>query len=438
MKILHTPTEIAGPIIAKLWTKRKEPLLKNSFFITIGTASGALLGFVFWMIAARFYSTTNVGLASALIAAFGLITTFSTLGFHIGIIRYLPLIRDKRKLINSCFTVVGLSSLLISGIFIAGLPLWSPDLMFVRQNTIMLLSFFMFTIANSLLMLQSNVFIGLRRSEFLSIIQMGRGALKIPPAIVLVSLGAFGIFLSWGISICIMFLVGVLFLMKIQPGYRPVPAISRKIVNEMAHFSFVNYISEAIGNAPIYILPLMILGILGAEQTAYYYIACSIVGVFSIIPGSITQSLFAEGSNDPEMLRANTVKAIKIIVYSLVPTSLLLFYFGDKILLLFGDEYSKNALKLLWILFLATIPQLITAVFLIVCMVNFNLKYIAYINLSRAILIPVMTYLLMIRMGIIGVGLGYLLAVGIIAIIVTVISRKYLKRKSTLNLKGIT
>ena len=413
-------------------------LLKNSLFITIGTASGALLGFVFWIIAARFYSTTSVGLASALIAAFGLITTFSTLGFHIGIIRFLPLIKDKRKLINSCFTVVGLSSLLIAGIFVAGLPIWSPDLIFVQQNSIILLSFLMFAIANSLTMLQNNVFIGLRRSEFLLATQIGRSALKIPLVLVSVSLGAFGIFLSFGISICIMFLVGVLFLMKIQPGYLPVPAISKKMFNEIAHFSFVTYISEAMGNAPIYVLPLMILAILGAEQTAYYYIACSIVGAFSIIPSSIIRSLFAEGSNEHEMLRANTIKAIKIIVFLLVPTLLLLFYFGDKILLLFGDEYSRNALKLLWILFLATIPQSINEVFLVVSMVKFDLKYIVYINLSRAILIPVMTYLLMIRMGIIGVCLGYLLAVGIIAIIVTVIFRKYLKLKSTLNLKVIT
>ena len=42
-----------------------DPLYKNSFFIMLTSISNAGFGFIFWMIAARFYSTADIGLASA-------------------------------------------------------------------------------------------------------------------------------------------------------------------------------------------------------------------------------------------------------------------------------------------------------------------------------------------------------------------------------------
>ncbi|MDI6810198.1 MAG: hypothetical protein QMD80_00700 [archaeon] len=56
----------------------KDPLYKNSLFIMLTSVTSAEFGFVFWLIAVKFYSTEEVGLASAIIAANGLISkTFS-------------------------------------------------------------------------------------------------------------------------------------------------------------------------------------------------------------------------------------------------------------------------------------------------------------------------------------------------------------------------
>jgi len=55
----------------------------------------------FWLIAARFYSTADIGHASAIISAMGLISMLSLLGFDISLVRFLPE-REDKKLINSC------------------------------------------------------------------------------------------------------------------------------------------------------------------------------------------------------------------------------------------------------------------------------------------------------------------------------------------------
>lgn len=50
----------------------------------------------------------------------------SLLGLNSSLTRFLPHTKKPQELINSCLTLGGLISLVLAGIFIAGLELWSP------------------------------------------------------------------------------------------------------------------------------------------------------------------------------------------------------------------------------------------------------------------------------------------------------------------------
>ena len=67
----------------------KDPLFKNAYFLMFSSLTSAGSGFFFWLIAARFYSTADIGLASAIISAMGLISMLSLLGFDISLVRFL-------------------------------------------------------------------------------------------------------------------------------------------------------------------------------------------------------------------------------------------------------------------------------------------------------------------------------------------------------------
>ncbi len=82
-----------------------DPLFKNAYFLILSSTTSAGSCCFFWLIAARFYSTAGVGLASAIIAAMGLISMLSLLGFDISLVRFLPEQEDKEELINSCLTI---------------------------------------------------------------------------------------------------------------------------------------------------------------------------------------------------------------------------------------------------------------------------------------------------------------------------------------------
>ena len=53
-------------IVTEAKKRLRDSLLRNSMFIMGGTALSSLLAFAFWIIVARFYPVTDVGLAAAM------------------------------------------------------------------------------------------------------------------------------------------------------------------------------------------------------------------------------------------------------------------------------------------------------------------------------------------------------------------------------------
>ena len=82
-----------------------DPLFKNAYFLMLSSITSAGSGFFFWLITARFYPAEEVGLASAIISAMGLIGILSLFGFDISLVRFLPEREDKAELINTCMTI---------------------------------------------------------------------------------------------------------------------------------------------------------------------------------------------------------------------------------------------------------------------------------------------------------------------------------------------
>ena len=203
----------------------------------INRITGAGAGFFFWLFAARFYTPADVGLATAIIAAMNLLVLFSVLGFNFAIIAYLPTEKDKKGMINSCFTIIGLFSLLLSLLFISGINFWSPALAIIKENTTFLILFVLFTVAASLSFLQSNVFVAVREAKY-SFIQSLVAITRIAILPFLIILSVFGIYLSYGLGIIMALIIGNFLILKVLPVYKPIPAIKKRIINKMMHFSF--------------------------------------------------------------------------------------------------------------------------------------------------------------------------------------------------------
>ena len=223
------------------------PLYTNSLYLMLNSGVVAVLGFVFWLAATRFYTAEDVGLASAAISAIQLLSLLALLGLNFSLIRFLSGSGEKSNdLINSCLTIGSLASLVAAVIFLLGVSIWSPVLVFIQQNGIYFASFIIFTIATTILTLLNHTFIAERRSGFVLGQNTTISLLKIGLLILLAMFfNAFGIFASWGLAVVVVVVIGaVLLLPRVHAGYHPSLTIRKQPINEIFHFSFINYISN--------------------------------------------------------------------------------------------------------------------------------------------------------------------------------------------------
>ncbi len=396
-------------------------LYRNAIYLMINSAALALAGFFFWMVAARLYPVEAVGLASAAIAAIGLLTLLSTLGLDYGLIRFLPGSGQKaRDMINSCFTVSGLISIALAFIFVAGLGIWSPVLLPIREHPVFFVAFMFFTLVFTLQGFTYHAFIAKRRAGFALAQGLIFGLLRFIPLFVLASLlDTFGIFVSLGIAVSIAGATAILLLLpQVEKGYRPFPLIKNGVINEIVHFSFANYTANFFWMLPQFILPLMVVNLLGAEQNAYFYIGWSVASILFMVPQAASFSLFAEGSHDVEGLGYNMKRSFKLILVLLVPAIIILLLLGDKILSLFGRAYSGSAIRLLWILAFSALPLSVNYIYYGIKRVEMRMKSVIGLTAFIAIATLGMSYFLLPQMGILGAGVAWLSSQGVGALIV--------------------
>ena len=394
----------------------RDPLFKNAIHLISTTFATAALGFVFWMVVTRCYASEEVGLASTIISSMNLLAMLSLLGFNVALIRFLPNSNEKNNMINSCFTLSLIAALVFSIIFLLGLNIWSPKLLFLKQHLVFAALFIAFTGIWVITSLLNSVFISNRTSKYVLLKESIFGASKIPIPIFLVSFGAFGVFFAWGIGSVIALIVGMVFLFRIIPLYKPMILVKREVVNDMFRFSFWNYVANVFNVAPALILPIMITNVLSPDITAYFYISWMIATLLFMIPVGTSQSLFAEGSNIEEKVVENVRKSMKFISLLLIPSIIFVLIFGDKFLLLFGKQYSVQGFKLLQILAVSAIPFAVNAIYISVKKIRKEIDMIVLVYGIVAFVTLGGSYLLLESVGLIGVGyawiLGNLIAAG--------------------------
>ena len=396
-----------------------DPLFKNSYFLIATTVIGSILGFIFWVLAARFYTPHDVGLATAVISAANLLVEFSLLGFNFGITRFLPNEKNKQGMINSCLTITSLFSIVLTIIFILGISMWSPALAFVYENMLFLLFFGIFVFSAALIRLHQTTFVALQSAELSFILNITLSLLKLIFVLLLVAFGVFSIILSWVIAACIALIVSTFLLIPMRVhSYLPIPTIKKKMLKDMFPISFGNYIAENVAVIPNSILPLMIINVLTPEMNAYFFMALAISNILIMVPVAVNNSLFVEGSYAPDKFRNNVIKALKFTFLLIIPMVFGIFIFGDKLMLLFGKTYSENAFYVLCILVLSIVPFTINKLYMTIKNVQLNVKPIIYLNVLISILTVVISYLLMVKIGLVGVAIGYTLAQGIGAVVV--------------------
>lgn len=394
-------------------THYNDSLYKNSYYILFTSIISSLLGFAFWIVAARAYSVSDIGFAVAIISSVGLITSISKFGLDVSIIRYLDREQNKTALINTCLTVTGITTLLISILFLLGIDVWASKLAFIRSSELYTLSFIVFTCLFGMFLIQSNVFIALRNAKYSFLHNIIIGGSRIPLVIVLAPFFAsFGLFGAWGFSLFIGMLISLFFFSRmVVSDYFPYPVIHTQRILEIANYSASNYIVNFFSGAPTYVIPLLVLQYLSPDESAYFYLTYSLAIILFMIPGAFSVSLFAEGSHSEESIISNLKKALLHTYLILTPCILITMLFGDNILLIFGKSYSANGHFLLIIFAISSLFIALNSFYYMYLRLRMQMRIVIVITIATSLLIIGLTQLTLttLGMGLPGVGIAFLL-----------------------------
>jgi len=385
----------------------RTPLFTNAFYLW-GTAAGAAVaGFAFWALVARLYDADEVGLGSAALSIVTLLAMFSHLGLGTGLIRFLPESgAGGPRLANAVFTTSVVGAVVSSAVFLVGVSLWAPSLDFLREQPLYAVAFISFVIASTLYAVQTYAFMAIRKAKYILVqvtfLQLTRLALPL----MAVSFGAFGIVASGGIATALGALIGFALLAKGLPGYRPGGVADPASVFKLFPFSLANYVADSLLLTPGLILPLVVVGLLGSTEAAYFYMAWFLGYLLTSASSYLALSLFAEGSYDPGALHALSRNAVAGALAVAAVGALFLLLLGDRLLLAFGRDYATEGVMLLRLVALAALPAAVVNVYLGALRVRRQVGELVIIAGAVAVTTVALSSALLPVMGLAGAGVG--------------------------------
>ena len=385
----------------------KIPILyKNAIYLYLCPVATGLLGLVFWSIVTHSIPAAEIGINVALLNAMAFVSTLSLLGLNYYLIKFTPEEKgNPSHLLSSVLLVTICASIIATSIFL----LINSYSQYINGTYSYLLIILLGTIT-TVWIIYHGIFVSRRKTQYLLLQDVLTSVAKVLLIILSVRVVLpFSIIISWTLAL----FIGVAFSFLITGPkigfnkFTPTLESLRKIWTNR-NYCISNYITNTLLAASPMLLPLLVIATLGAEQNAYFYIGWTTGSLIFSIPIGASTSLFAEGVNTKEGLKLNIPKAAKLIICLLIPSILIVYLLGDKILLLFGKIYSNETYDLLKILVVSAIPYSFTLIHTTVLRTTKRVKELAALWVITVGLIFLTSYILMPKVGIEGVGYSFL------------------------------
>lgn len=332
---------------------KKDTLFKNSIYLMLSTGASAVLGFIFWVLTARLYSPKEIGEATILISATGVISYLSLFGFNSTFVRFLPTSQRPNEKINTGLILVFSGALIVSLGYILLLPHLAPTLSFVRHSLLKSIFFMLLSAFAAVNLVTDSVFIAFRRAKYNLLIDgFIQGGTKLLLPFLFLPFAAYGIFAASGTASFVASAASIFFMIRLF-SYSPKLTVSRSILKQVFSFSFANYIANLLNILPPLVIPLIVVNRLGAANAGYYYLAFMVANLLYTVAYSVSQSLFAEGSYEDQPLGPLIRRSGKILAAIVIPATIVLAVGAKWLLFVFGKNYSHEATQTLIFLALA-------------------------------------------------------------------------------------
>ena len=398
------------------------PLYRSAYALTASSFGGAGLGVVFWAIATRTYPEDVVGSSTAAVASLMFLTGLAGLYLDGALYRFLPRAGEATgALLLWTFIANVAAAVAATTVFLLGLDLWAPALSFATSSPLAVLTCIAATVASCLLVLEDGALIGMRRAGLVPVKNIAFGLAKIALLLIVADfMPRYGILAAWvAPSIAFAVAMGYLLIRTLGPAHRALTLERADALDarRIAGYALGNYggflCMLAYRNLP----PLLVLNSAGATASAFFYPPWLIASSALLVSTNLSTSLVVEGAAAQDQLALYTRQAIRQTARLVVPIAVLVFVAGPPLLHIFGAQYADSGGTLMRLLAVSLLPSSICVLSFGVARVQDHVRTILVNQVILAVLVLGLSALLLPPLGINGVGLGWLIAQTVVALI---------------------
>lgn len=332
-----------------------DALYQGTFYLLLNTAATSAIGFVFWTLAAHSYSASAIGVFSSLTSGTGLLAAIAAVGLPITMTRHITGTEDPRQLVLAAITIIATAGTVLCLLTVLVLGPHLPAALHVQQRgtmTLLVTSLVVFTALGTTL---DAGLVAIRSSRFILIKNLLGSLAKLIAMLALAARGSSGLFFAYTIGLVLAtVLSGAALTWQVRgQGSDTQPfRMTRRYLSVITR----NYAATVIGILPLTMVPIEVLAVRGAAETARFSVAFLIAGLLNYIPATMGQVLFAEISRGETMLGKQLRKARRAVYGLLLPSMVLVLVAAPFILRLFGKTYAADATGCLRVLALSALP----------------------------------------------------------------------------------
>lgn len=333
----------------------RDRLARHGYLIAASSLVTSALGFVFWAVAARRFSATDVGLAASLVAVLGVVGTVAQGGMVNALNRYLPTAGPGARPLLVRAGLVATAAGTAGGLLVAQLG----RVGLVSSVTVLTDHAFGLVLLPALcglwalFVVQDGALAGLHRPRLMLASNAAHASAKLL-ALVLLPVGvAVAPFWAWTITLPPIVAWVWWRMLRIAPS-GPAPAERIGLVR----FAAADHVATLSLTVATTALPIILVDLQGAASTARFSVAWSTAYVAYLLGRGMAMSLLSETAASPgradDLWRAATWRAllvqgplVAVLVLGAVP-----------VLGIFGPSYTAAA-PLLQLLAVATLPGMV-------------------------------------------------------------------------------
>lgn len=294
-----------------------------------------------------------VGGAAGLASAIALINYLTSLGLPQAILKYSSaIISDQERFLTLSVVLSIVTSMLAAVVYLSGLEIWSPTLLPFLSSALNRSTFVLAAGAVAASLLFDAAFAAKRRAEFSVALAAATALTRILAIIFIGAKTTKELFLDVVVPTILLDVFAIpLFARASRHSWR-LPKLTTTVRQALTYALGVSPASLLSG-APTYIVPLIFLGLRGATQTAYFYIAWTVGRILMLIPNIVAQITLSEsGRGGIQRIRSAFIFSF---VITAVPAGVWLVI-APQLLDIFGHDYSMRATVAVRLFAISSIP----------------------------------------------------------------------------------